>query len=394
MTVSNQLTKRIYAGNGTTREWDIDFPLVSINDLHILITSPAGEETSVTENFAFNTDYDAIIYPTLDSGLEPLAAGWTITLVRQTPLTQNIDLLRQGELDAEVLEGGYDKLTMQLQELSEKIGRSIKYPISSQPSDLDAGNFLHEILTAKQAALTASGQAVSAAQSASSNATAAAQSAQSAVEAIQTATQTGQSALTAQAQTLTEQFNTLLASAQTAAQNAQYYAQRTLGKNIGEVYFHPSSSAADNPGALPLFTGETISNADQLYPDFYTWVSEHLALQISAVDYETALATYGECPKYVIDTTNKTIRLPKLVNYLKMANATDGVTLCAAGLPNITGEQEHLAWATRNSGPGTSGTGVFSTTTSSGGEGANTGDAYNTAKIVFDASGADRKSVV
>lgn len=109
------------------------------------------------------------------------------------------------------------------------------------------------------------------------------------------------------------------------------------GKNIGEVYFSESSSAQDNAGALPLFTGETISNADQLYPDFYDWVADHSGLQISAADYETALTTYGECPKYVIDTVNKTIRLPKLVNYLKMANTTDGITQAEAGLPNITG---------------------------------------------------------
>ena len=108
-----------------------------------------------------------------------------------------------------------------------------------------------------------------------------------------------------------------------------------LGRNIGEVFFSESSSAADNVGALPLFTGETISNADELYPDFYQWVADHTGLQISAADYETALTTYGECPKYVIDTTNKTIRLPKLANYLKMANTTDGIAQAGAGLPNI-----------------------------------------------------------
>lgn len=107
------------------------------------------------------------------------------------------------------------------------------------------------------------------------------------------------------------------------------------GKQIGEVFYSQSSSAQDNPGALPLFTGETISNADQVYPEFYAWVADHANLQISAADYETALSTYGECPKYVIDTVNKTIRLPKLVNYLKMANSTDGITQTGAGLPNI-----------------------------------------------------------
>ena len=114
--------------------------------------------------------------------------------------------------------------------------------------------------------------------------------------------------------------------------------ERILGKQVGEVYYSQSSSAADNRGALPLFTGETISSADTLYPDFYTWVNTHSELQISAANYEAALSTYGECPKYVIDTVNKTIRLPKLVNYIKNANTTDGIAQASAGLPNITGE--------------------------------------------------------
>lgn len=103
---------------------------------------------------------------------------------------------------------------------------------------------------------------------------------------------------------------------------------------IGTVFMHQSSNAADVPGALPLFTGETISSANTLYPDFYNWVLSHTDLQISAADYESAITTYGECPKYVIDDTNKTIRLPKLVNYIKMANTDDGITQSAAGLPD------------------------------------------------------------
>lgn len=109
------------------------------------------------------------------------------------------------------------------------------------------------------------------------------------------------------------------------------------GKSVGEVFWSQSSSAADNPGALPLFTGETIASADTVYPDFYAWVNSHADLQISAADYATAISTYGECPKYVIDTVNKTITLPLLKNYIKNANTTDKITQSADGLPNITG---------------------------------------------------------
>lgn len=116
-----------------------------------------------------------------------------------------------------------------------------------------------------------------------------------------------------------------------------YAGARGSGKQIGEVYFSQSSSAVDNKGALPLFTGEVISNADQIYPQFYAWVLAHTGLCVTEEQYQSAISTYGECPKYVINDTNKTIRLPKLGNYIKMANTTDGITQSDAGLPNVTG---------------------------------------------------------
>ncbi|MGN0016769.1 MAG: hypothetical protein ACI37O_05475, partial [Candidatus Avelusimicrobium sp.] len=91
----------------------------------------------------------------------------------------------------------------------------------------------------------------------------------------------------------------------------------------------------DNPGALPLFTGETIASASTLYPDFYAWLQNHSGLTCSAAEYEAALSTYGECPKYVLADGN--LRLPLLKNYIKCANETDGITQKKAGLPNITG---------------------------------------------------------
>lgn len=116
-----------------------------------------------------------------------------------------------------------------------------------------------------------------------------------------------------------------------------YAGARGSGKQVGEVYFSQSSDANDNKGALPLFTGELISNANQIYPQFYAWVLAHPGLCTTEAAWQTAITTYGECAKYVIDDTNKTIRLPKLVNYIKMANTVDGITQTAAGLPNITG---------------------------------------------------------
>lgn len=113
---------------------------------------------------------------------------------------------------------------------------------------------------------------------------------------------------------------------------------RTHGRNIGDVYYSQSSSSEDNPGALPLFTGELISNASSAFPEFCTWLAAHSNLCITQSQYDTRMSQYGECPFYVYNVGADTIRLPKLVNYIKMANLSDGVTQKSAGLPNVKGE--------------------------------------------------------
>ena len=166
MTVSMQITKRMYQGNGVVRKWDVDFPLISADDLRVFLTSPQGVEEEIFTDFSVDLLTHALTYPTDESGKPALACGWKLTVVRATPLTQEIDLLRQGELDAEVLEQGYDKLTMLVQELGEKVDRSIKYPVSTEESNLETENFLKNILAAKEEALLASSQAAQAAQQA------------------------------------------------------------------------------------------------------------------------------------------------------------------------------------------------------------------------------------
>ena len=87
MTVSTQLTKRIYQGNGVTTAWEVDFPLLSAADLSVYVTSPHGVEEKVTQGYALDMLTHTLTYPTAESGLAPLSDGTTLTLVRNTPLT-------------------------------------------------------------------------------------------------------------------------------------------------------------------------------------------------------------------------------------------------------------------------------------------------------------------
>lgn len=52
------------------------------------------------------------------------------------------------------------------------------------------------------------------------------------------------------------------------AQDAAQSAQNSRGLAIGQLVWSQSSLAKDNPGCLPLWTGEYYPNAAALYPDF------------------------------------------------------------------------------------------------------------------------------
>lgn len=77
-------------------------------------------------------------------------------------------------------------------------------------------------------------------------------------------------------------------------------------RSIGEVYFSQSSLATDNSGALPGWTGEYYENGKTLFPDLYNFVKAHSELQVTKEQYDSAIATYGECPKYVVDENGGT----------------------------------------------------------------------------------------
>ena len=109
----------------------------------------------------------------------------------------------------------------------------------------------------------------------------------------------------------------------------------TTGLSIGDVVYSYSSLSSENPGKLPLFTGETIASANTIYPEFYNWILAHTELQCTSEEYESALSTYGECAKYVIG--DGSLRLPLIKNYIKAANPSEGIKNIEAGLPNITG---------------------------------------------------------
>ena len=248
MTVSMQITKRIYQGNGVTTQWDVDFPVLSAEDVKVYVTSSQGVEEEVTSGYTFDLLSHTLTYPTEESGKTPLPQGWSLTLLRQTPFTQEIDLIRQGELDAEVLEEGYDKLTLLVQELNEKAQRSIRYPVSTQESNMEAEQFFNNIQSVKQTAQEAASQA----QDFASQAQTAAASAQTEQEQAAGWMQQAQSAAekSSQVQAAAESAQLAAETAQTAAESAQDLAQTAQTQAEGAASSAVAASAEAKSSAL------------------------------------------------------------------------------------------------------------------------------------------------
>lgn len=221
------------------------------------------------------------------------------------------------------------------------------------------------------------------AQQAASSASAAS-TAKTAAEAAKTAAQSAKTA----AESAKTQAAASATSASQSAIDAANSAAAAKGLQIGSIYFSQSNLATDNPGALPLWTGEYYYNASSLYPDFYNWVKSHTELCKTKTEYDAAISTYGECPYYVVDEVEGSLRLPKLANYLKMANDTDGITQAHAGLPNITGTG--LYWENAED-PKNQLTGCFFVDTNKKNNQGSAGTDYDNYSVAMDAS---RSSVI
>ena len=144
MTVSNTTVMLQYEGDGQNRQFGITFPLLSAGHLRIVVTDENGAETEIVKNFTVSPQLNAVTYPTVESGLDPLPLGSKITILRKTPLTQEIDLQTGGALDAKELEGGYDKAILVAQELAAALDRAVKFPVSDT-GETDARAYLTEI---------------------------------------------------------------------------------------------------------------------------------------------------------------------------------------------------------------------------------------------------------
>lgn len=131
MSVEEQHPWEAYLGDGITTAFPYPWEV------------PAADEIEVYVQHLLTTAYTLTNLGVLTGGLviffQPPLAGETIFLRRRTPLTQLTTYIPNGPFDAKAHENALDKLTMMIQDLYERVGRSPAFAV-------DAVNAMRDLL--------------------------------------------------------------------------------------------------------------------------------------------------------------------------------------------------------------------------------------------------------
>lgn len=141
-----------YNGNGSATVFSFSFKAFAAADLLVTKTSATGIETVLVldsdYSVTLNVDQDAspggsITYPISGSAL---ATGEKLTIVGDLDYEQTTDLLGGGAFNAAVIESTFDRATIQIQQLEERLDRALSLPVSATASAVlpvpDAGKVI------------------------------------------------------------------------------------------------------------------------------------------------------------------------------------------------------------------------------------------------------------
>ena len=168
------------------------------------------------------------------------------------------------------------------------------------------------------------------------------------ISVIQNAYSNAQSALNSK--NLAQEWATSTTLVDNTDYSAKYYAE------VAKTYGHPlyigqiiESTIPLSDAGLHLLDGSVIQG-NGIYSDFYDYMvgiyNNYPNLFVTETEWQQYVATDGVCNRFVLDTTNKTIRLGLLTGFIEGTNSlSDLGALTAAGLPNITsGDAKVLSW--------------------------------------------------
>lgn len=127
MTLSSTTNRVSYSGNDVTTAFSFPYYFLSDSDLVVIskVTSTGVETTKI-----LTTDYTVTGAGSPSGGsvtmLTAPATGTTLSIYRDPAKTQDLDLVENDPMPAEEIEKRFDKLTMLVQRLSDRLDRAVR----------------------------------------------------------------------------------------------------------------------------------------------------------------------------------------------------------------------------------------------------------------------------
>jgi hypothetical protein len=137
MTLSTTASRVSYAANGATTTFAFAFRIWAAANLKVYLRN----NTTLADMLqTLGSDYsvDVASYPNTGNVVFAAApsSGQTVVIVRDMPLTQDLDLIASGSFAAENVEVQLDKLAAEIQTLRELIARSPRFNVGAALSDV------------------------------------------------------------------------------------------------------------------------------------------------------------------------------------------------------------------------------------------------------------------
>ena len=136
MSVELQKQRILYTGNGTATTFAFPFTIEEASQVRVVAADASGNE----RDLALGTEYTVSINTT-DSVVQlgngsvtlaaPLPAGYKLAIVSAIPETQQRSFPNNTPYYQEQVEGGIDKNTRLIQQISERLGRALLAPVTS-----------------------------------------------------------------------------------------------------------------------------------------------------------------------------------------------------------------------------------------------------------------------
>lgn len=289
MSVQNQTVKNVYQGNGSTTVFPYTFALNEDDGEYVgvYVTNEEGV-SELTTNYTINTTAQTVTYPRTG---EPLPEDRKITILRELPNEQNLNLENLGPFFADDVEDEMDREVMMIQQLAEQVARAVKVDVTD---DLPSASVVYDINHVREykedAAQSASNAAGSEAAAALSETNAAASAAAAAVsETNAAASETNAEASAAAA----------LASQTAAATSATNAAASETNAAVSEAASDASATSAASSAASAATDASAATAAESvvsnLYPQILTAATNTginaTAAQAAATSAQASAAT-------------------------------------------------------------------------------------------------------